>query len=140
MRFEVRYPTGAQHEVELSGSVAVLGRDPDLFEGIGVGRYPAPFMADAVLYPLPEAPDFLEAGDFDADGHADVVSAARGSRTIYLSAGDGRGRLSNPRAMELSGRVTAMRAPCRPATRCDRTWSMPSVRSPGRPASRPSPC
>lgn len=28
MRFEVRYPTGAQHEVELSGSVAVLGRDP----------------------------------------------------------------------------------------------------------------
>jgi predicted component of type VI protein secretion system len=28
VRFEVRYPTGAQHEVELSGSVAVLGRDP----------------------------------------------------------------------------------------------------------------
>lgn len=28
MRFEVRYPTGAQHEVELSGTVAVLGRDP----------------------------------------------------------------------------------------------------------------
>ena len=28
MRFEIRYPTGAQHEVELSGTVAVLGRDP----------------------------------------------------------------------------------------------------------------
>jgi len=28
VRFEVRYPTGAQHEVELSGTVAVLGRDP----------------------------------------------------------------------------------------------------------------
>lgn len=28
MRFEVRYPSGAPHEVELSGTVAVLGRDP----------------------------------------------------------------------------------------------------------------
>jgi type II secretory pathway pseudopilin PulG len=28
MRFEVRYSTGAHHEVELSGTLAVLGRDP----------------------------------------------------------------------------------------------------------------
>ncbi len=28
MRFEVRYPNGAVHEVELQGTVAVLGRDP----------------------------------------------------------------------------------------------------------------
>jgi hypothetical protein len=28
VKFEVRYPTGASHEVELSGTVAVLGRDP----------------------------------------------------------------------------------------------------------------
>jgi hypothetical protein len=28
VRFEVRYSTGAQHEIELSGTVAVLGRDP----------------------------------------------------------------------------------------------------------------
>ena len=28
MRFEVRYPTGEPHEVELQGSFAVLGRDP----------------------------------------------------------------------------------------------------------------
>lgn len=28
MRFEVKYPSGQPHEVELSGSVAVLGRDP----------------------------------------------------------------------------------------------------------------
>ena len=28
MRFEVRYPGGAPHEVELQGTVAVLGRDP----------------------------------------------------------------------------------------------------------------
>lgn len=28
MRFEVRYPTGAPHEIELQGTVAVLGRDP----------------------------------------------------------------------------------------------------------------
>ena len=28
MKFEVRYPTGTVHEVELQGSLAVLGRDP----------------------------------------------------------------------------------------------------------------
>ncbi len=28
VRFEVRYPTGAPHEIELQGTVAVLGRDP----------------------------------------------------------------------------------------------------------------
>lgn len=28
MRFEVRYPQGSPHEVELSGTVAILGRDP----------------------------------------------------------------------------------------------------------------
>jgi hypothetical protein len=28
MRFEVRYPTGEPHEVELQGTLAVLGRDP----------------------------------------------------------------------------------------------------------------
>lgn len=28
MKFEVRYPTGARHEVELQGTLVVLGRDP----------------------------------------------------------------------------------------------------------------
>src|SRR3982751_4143993 len=28
VRFEVRYPTGSVHEVELQGTLAVLGRDP----------------------------------------------------------------------------------------------------------------
>jgi FHA domain len=28
LRFEIRYPTGATHEVELQGTVAILGRDP----------------------------------------------------------------------------------------------------------------
>jgi FHA domain-containing protein len=28
MRFEVKYPTGVRHEVELQGTLAVLGRDP----------------------------------------------------------------------------------------------------------------
>jgi hypothetical protein len=28
LRFEVRYPTGARHEVELQGTLVVLGRDP----------------------------------------------------------------------------------------------------------------
>ncbi|HEY7514736.1 MAG TPA: FHA domain-containing protein, partial [Vicinamibacteria bacterium] len=28
MRFEIRYPTGSPHQVDLAGSLVVLGRDP----------------------------------------------------------------------------------------------------------------
>ncbi len=38
MRFEVKYPSGQPHEVELSGSVAVLGRDPSCDLVLNDGR------------------------------------------------------------------------------------------------------
>src|SRR5262245_29809405 len=37
----------------------------------------APFLPAAVSFPLPVAPDWLAAGDFDADGHLDLAAAAR---------------------------------------------------------------
>ena len=43
---------------------------------------PAYFLAAARVFDLPEPADFLGAGDFDADGHWDVVAAAHGSNKL----------------------------------------------------------
>jgi hypothetical protein len=66
----------------------------------------APFDADATRYELDHAPDLLVTGDFDADGHQDVVTAAVGGGKLHLHAGDGRGRLTPARAMAVPGTIT----------------------------------
>ena len=74
---------------------------------VKAGQFPLGFVADPVLIALPIRPDFVEAGDFNADGHGDVVIAQRGSSTIYLLTGSKAG-LSAPRAITLVGAVDAM--------------------------------
>ena len=68
----------------------------------------APFLSPAFVFSAPEAADFIGAGDFDGDGHWDVVTAARGSIKLYLMSGDGKGELRQTIRVELSGGVTAM--------------------------------
>jgi hypothetical protein len=69
---------------------------------------PPAFFPDARTFPVPEAPDFLVAGDFDADGHWDVMTARRGSNVLYFLRGDGKGGLLAPRRSPHAGTVTAM--------------------------------
>jgi CSLREA domain-containing protein len=54
------------------------------------------------------APDFVETGDVNADGHADVVIASRNSDRFFVLAGDGRGNLGLPQPFEVGGRITAV--------------------------------
>jgi CSLREA domain-containing protein len=68
----------------------------------------APFWPEARVFDLPEPPDLLGAGDFDADGHADVIAAARGGRTLYWLRGDGRGGVHERHERGLPGSVTAL--------------------------------
>ncbi len=70
----------------------------------------APFLPEARLFALPAVPDFLGAGDFDNDGHRDVVAAARGGAALYLLPGDGRGGFGAPEVVPLPGAVTAFAA------------------------------
>jgi FG-GAP-like repeat len=57
------------------------------------GRFSdSPFAATAHVVLAPAAPDFLYAEDFDADGHADVLAAAKGGDALLLR-GDGKGGL-----------------------------------------------
>src|SRR6185295_9734172 len=68
----------------------------------------APFLSPAGVLAAPEAGDFIGAGDFDADGRLDVVTAARGGTALYLLRGDGNGGLQEPKKIELPGTLSAL--------------------------------
>ena len=69
---------------------------------------PAAFFPNARRFSLPEAPDFIVTGDFDADGHWDIVTAQSGSNALYFLKGDGRGGFRAAKRIPLDGNVTAM--------------------------------
>src|ERR1051325_5626848 len=70
--------------------------------------YEPDFMApDARVVRVPEAVSFVEAGDFNRDGRADVVAASSGGG-LYLLAGDGRGGVEPARRISLGGTVTTL--------------------------------
>jgi len=67
-----------------------------------------PFLSTAHVFQVPIAPDFIGTGDFDADGHWDVVVAARGKEFLSLLRGNGRGNFGVPNDIRLPGAVTAL--------------------------------
>ncbi len=69
---------------------------------------PPAFFPNVRRFSLPEAPDFIATGDFDADGHWDIVTAQRGSNALYFLKGDGRGGFRAAKRIPLDGNVTAM--------------------------------
>ncbi|HEY6118516.1 MAG TPA: FG-GAP-like repeat-containing protein [Pyrinomonadaceae bacterium] len=52
---------------------------------------------------------FLGAGDFDNDGHFDVVAGSRNQSRLYFLLGNGHGRFTRTRRIDLPGRVTALK-------------------------------
>jgi uncharacterized repeat protein (TIGR01451 family) len=68
----------------------------------------SPFFVQSRVFDIPIAPQFLIAGDFDADGHRDIVSTEAGSSALILLSGDGRGEFAPARRIAVSGQVTAM--------------------------------
>jgi hypothetical protein len=69
---------------------------------------PPAFLPGARTFAIPEAPDFIATGDFDADGHWDVVTAQRGSNALYFLRGDGHGGFRAAQRIPLAGNVTAL--------------------------------
>jgi hypothetical protein len=66
-----------------------------------------PFLSPVIIE-SPISPEFISAGDFDADSHMDLAVAARGAVEIWLMSGDGGGGFEQARRILLPGQVTAM--------------------------------
>lgn len=69
---------------------------------------PSPFFVQSRVFDTPGAPQLVVAGDFDADGHQDIVSAEIGSSTLTLLSGDGHGDFAPARLVALPDAVTAL--------------------------------
>src|SRR5215468_8098244 len=69
-----------------------------------------PFQSAESVTQSPVAPEFIATGDFDADGHLDVVVADRDVERLYWMSGDGRGAFGAAQSVAIPGRVTAMSA------------------------------
>jgi len=67
----------------------------------------APFLSPALAIEVQAPVDFLGAGDFDADGHWDIVLASRGGTSLHFLAGDGKGGFGPEKETALNGSVTA---------------------------------
>ncbi len=68
----------------------------------------SPFYPSEKSFALGSTPDFLVAGDFNADGKKDVLSATRGDNRLQLLIGDGHGNFAAPATILLAGKVTAL--------------------------------
>jgi hypothetical protein len=67
----------------------------------------AAFLPAAKMFAVPEAVDFVDAGDFDADGHWDIVAAHRNGTRLYWFRGDGHGNFGSAQTIEVGGQITA---------------------------------
>ncbi|MBA2528043.1 MAG: hypothetical protein H0V18_20010 [Pyrinomonadaceae bacterium] len=101
-------PSGGILTMHRGNVDAIYPNSPEAKQRKAEGSFTeSPFLASALVLELPEAPDFVATGDFDADGHWDLAMAANASKSLYLLAGDGRGSFASPKPFELHGRVTA---------------------------------
>jgi hypothetical protein len=66
------------------------------------------FLSPSRVFATDIGPDVLAAGDFDADGHIDLLAASVGVDTIYLHRGDGSGGLAPSEPLRLPGSLSSM--------------------------------
>lgn len=68
----------------------------------------SPFLLDANVTVVAVVPQFMAAGDFDADGHVDLITCDLGASALAFLKGDGHGGLSVGKSIPLPGKVTAI--------------------------------
>src|SRR5690242_7142713 len=68
----------------------------------------APFLSPGRAFETTRPIDFIASGDFDADGHADIVTAFRGGHGLSFFQGDGHGSFTERRRIEVPGGITAL--------------------------------
>ena len=103
------------YRTSVGGVVALLRGNPDAFAPKNPNLYQAAmrgeisptFLSMATVFGVPESPDFLATGDFNRDGHEDLLVGKKGGG-LYLLNGDGSGNLLAPEPVSLPGEVAAL--------------------------------
>src|ERR1700738_4831111 len=88
---------------------AFVPKDLKIYDRAAQGQLPPSFVKTVQTFEVPEPPDFVLVGDFNNDGHKDLLTAARGGG-LYLLNGDGHGGFEAPEWLALPGTVTALTA------------------------------
>jgi parallel beta-helix repeat protein len=68
----------------------------------------SPFLPTSVIFELPVLPNFLGTGDFNGDGHLDVVAAELDAPEILFIPGSGTEKFGESEFIELPGTVSVM--------------------------------
>jgi len=92
------------------GAVAIYrGNQSVMYGPISRGNgLDSPFLPSATVLATPSLPDFIAIGDFDADGHQDLVVATLGLNKLYFLRGTSTGEFQPPEEVTLQGSVTTM--------------------------------
>src|SRR6476660_1731667 len=101
---------GGMITVQRGNPDAFAPTDDSVFVRMQQGYNPDSLLPNADVYGVPASPDFLVTGDFNHDSQKDVLFAAKGGSALYLMAGNGAGRLSDPEQITLPGPVSALAA------------------------------
>jgi len=82
------------------------------FKGNNLARSDAenPFTLTDKSFALNISPDFLFAGDFNADGRQDILATAKGTSFLTILSGDGHGNFSQPNVIAVIGQISALTA------------------------------
>lgn len=65
------------------------------------------FAESVQSFNLPFSPDYIASGDFNADGHQDILAARNGENILYLMAGNGSGNFAAAVIIQFEGAITA---------------------------------
>jgi hypothetical protein len=101
--------TGGTLSIQRGNLDAIYPNSPEAQARRERGEFtPAAFLPGSKSFSVPEAADFVGAGDFDADGHWDIVTARKGGDKLYWLRGDGHGGFAEPKIISLPGAITSL--------------------------------
>jgi hypothetical protein len=101
--------TGGTLSIQRGNIDAIYPNSPEAKARRARGEFTtAAFLPGSKSYAVPEPADFIAAGDFDADGHWDIVTARNGDNKLYWLRGNGHGEFAEPKIIYLSGTVTSL--------------------------------
>ena len=90
------------------GSSLATAPTPSEWSLLARGELVAPYVEKAETIDLPVRPDLLQTADINGMGHADLLAATKGGRSVYLLAGRGDGTFLPASELRLGGSVQSL--------------------------------